>query len=350
MSLDVLFVQPGFGKRGGVTVDVLNLAEGLEGANHRARTAGSLKQLIAEIRSRKPAVVHVLQCLPSPTIFGAMALARLNGIPLVWTPIFNPIRRHTWREYRLLRVMKAFDAVAPQAARFADAVIAATPPEAEYFAAITPGRVEMIPPGVDAAEPEATPQEIAAFRNAVGASGAPLVLTVARNNSRKGLPFGLETFSTLKAQMPSAELLLVGPDSNFRGAEMPGVLCPGWLDSEEIALAYQAADVLFVPSLYEGLPRAVIEAWRWGTPVVATDRVALASTIEGTGGRVVPYGDPTLAAAALLELLQDQSTRQLLGDGGQRLAGSAFLMSRLAEETLALYLDVVSTHGEPCPQ
>jgi glycosyltransferase involved in cell wall biosynthesis len=150
--------------------------------------------------------------------------------------------------------------------------------------------------------------------------------------------------------MPTAELLLVGPDPNFRDAEMPGVLCPGWLDSEEIALAYQAADVLFVPSLYEGLPRAVIEAWRWGTPVVATDRVALASTIEGVGGRVVPYGDSTLAAAALLELLQNQSTRQLLGAGGQRLAGTAFLMSRLAEETLALYIDVVSTRGEPCQQ
>jgi glycosyltransferase involved in cell wall biosynthesis len=108
--------------------------------------------------------------------------------------------------------------------------------------------------------------------------------------------------------------------------------------------------VLFVPSLYEGLPRAVIEAWRWGTPVVATDRVALASTIEGVGGRVVPYGDSTLAAAALLELLQNQSTRQLLGAGGQRLAGTAFLMSRLAEETLALYIDVVSTRGEPCQQ
>jgi glycosyltransferase involved in cell wall biosynthesis len=348
MSLDVLFVQPGFGKRGGVTVDVLNLAEGLEGANHRARTAGSLKQLFTEVRSRKPAVVHVLQCLPSPTIFGAMALARLSGIPLVWTPIFNPIRRHTWREYRLLRVMKVFDAVAPHAARFADAVIAATPPEAEYFAAIAPVRVELIPPGVDAAGPEATPQEIAAFRDAVGASGGPLVLTVARNNSRKGLPFGLDTFSALKTQMPSAELLLVGPDLSFRDAGMPGVLCPGWLDSEEIALAYQAADVLFVPSLYEGLPRAVIEAWRWGTPVVATERVALASTIEGTGGRVVPYGDPTLAAAALVELLEDRSTRQLLGDAGQRLAESAFLMPQLVEQTLALYFDVASMHGEPC--
>lgn len=350
MSLDVLLVQPGFGERGGVTVDVLNLADGLRAANHRARTAGSLTQLVAELCSRRPAVVHVFGCLPSPTIFGAMALARLRGLPLVWTPIFNPIRRHTWREYRLLRVMKVFDAVAPHAARFADAVIAATPPEAEYFAAISPGRVELIPPGVDAPGPEAIPQHIASFRKAVGASGGPLVLTVARNNSRKGLPFGLETFLTLRAQMPSAELLLVGPDSSFRHAEMPGVLCPGWLDSEGIALAYQAADVLFVPSLYEGLPRAVIEAWRWGTPVVATDRVALASTIEGTGGRIVPYGDPAFAAAALAELLQNQSIRQLLGDAGQRLAGSTFLMSRLAEETLALYLDVVSTCGELCQQ
>jgi glycosyltransferase involved in cell wall biosynthesis len=351
MTLDVLLVQPGFGERGGVTVDVLNLADGLTRSGHRARTAGSLKQLISELRSPAPAVVHVFGCLPSPTIFGAIALARVRGLPLVWTPIFNPIRRQTWRGYRLLRAMEAFDAVAPHAARLADAVIAATPPEAEYFAAIAPRRVELIPPGVDAPELAASAAEIANFRRKMGAAASgPLVLTVARDNSRKGLPFGLEAFSALRARVPTVQLLLVGPNRGFAGAGTAGVVCPGWLDGPEIALAYQAADVLFVPSLYEGLPRAVIEAWRWCTPVVATERVALASTIEGVGGRVTPYGKPDLAAVALLELLKDSSARQLMGSAGQQLAGTTFLMPRLVERTLALYLDIASTHSEPCQQ
>jgi len=340
MTLDVLLVQPGFGERGGVTVDVLNLADGLKRSNHRARTAGSLKQLISELRSHTPAVVHVFGCLPSPTIFGAMALARLRGLPLVWTPIFNPIRRHTWQGYRLLRAMEAFDAVAPHAARFVDAVIAATPVEASFFQAIGAKRVELIPPGVDAPGPPATEEAVSRFRSSVGLSAGPVVLAVGRDNSRKALPFGLECFARLRTRLRDAQLLLVGPDRTFFGAQQAGVTCPGWLDQPSMALAYQTADVLFVPSLYEGLPRAVIEAWRWGTPVVATDRVALAPMIANGAGRVVAYGRPTEAAIALESLLTDSADRARLGRAGRRFVVSRFLTPRLNKQTIGLYREL----------
>jgi glycosyltransferase involved in cell wall biosynthesis len=107
-----------------------------------------------------------------------------------------------------------------------------------------------------------------------------------------------------------------------------------------MSLAYQAADVLFVPSLYEGLPRVVIEAWRWSTPVVATDRVALATLIADGRGRVVPYGSPSDAAIALGDLLThpDQSGR--LGRAGRSLVESNFLLPRLVEQTVDLYREL----------
>ncbi|HZT85471.1 MAG TPA: glycosyltransferase family 4 protein [Gaiellaceae bacterium] len=340
MTLDVLLVQPGFGERGGVTVDVLNLAEGLKGANHHARTAGSFKRLVSELSSRTPSVVHVFGCLPSPTIFGAMALARLRRIPLVWTPIFNPIRPQTWRGYGLLRAMQAFDLVAPHAARWVDAVIAAMPREARLFEARGAKRVELIPPGVDPPEPPASEEALSSFRSSVGLKAGPVVLVVGRDNSRKALPFGLESFARLRRRVPDAQLLLVGPDSSFSGARQPGVVCPGWLEAASMPLAYQASDVLFVPSLYEGLPRAVIEAWRWGTPAVATDRVALAPMIADGAGRVVAYGNPTEAASALESLLSDREDRERFGRVGERHVVSRFLKARLTTRTIALYREL----------
>ena len=341
MNPDVVFVQPGFGERGGVTTDVLNLLTGVERTGLHGAAAGDLRSLRALLGQRQT-VVHVFGCLPSATIFGAIALARAKGNPLVWTPIFNPIRRTTWRGYGLARAMAIFDRVAPHAARFADAVIAATTAEAEYFRAIGGRRVELIPPGVDPPEAPAARRDLATFRRELGLGDGPVVLTVARANSRKALPFGHAAFAELRARVPDAQLLLVGPDDDYARAHDPGVVCPGWLDQRQMALAYQAGDVLFVPSLYEGLPRAVIEAWRWSRPVIATDRVALAPLIDGTAGVVVPYGDVQTTAAKLEALLADDVKAATYGSAGHELVRSQFLMPDLVDATLRLYGEVAA--------
>ena len=116
------------------------------------------------------------------------------------------------------------------------------------------------------------------------------------------------------------------------------------VDQASIALAYQSADLLFVPSLYEGLPRAVIEAWRWATPAVATDRVALAPAIDGVGGLIAPYGNVDDAARSIADLLEDSDRAARLGSFGQALVERRFLMPALVDETLTVYRDVAVAH------
>ena len=340
VSSEVIFVQPGFGDRGGVTADVVNLLEGSRAHGIDGVAVGNLTELRAALRSRRRAVVHVFGCIPSATIFGAIALARARRIPLVWTPIFNPIRPTTWAGYGLLRAMELFDRVAPYAARLADAVIAATAAEADYFRSIGGRRVEVIPPGVDPPARAATRAQLRSFRTRLGLGDDPVVLTVARDNSRKALPFGHAVFAALRRTIPDSRHLLVGPDRTYARAADPGVVCPGWLDQSEIALAYQAGDVLFVPSLYEGLPRAVIEAWRWATPVVATDRVALAPLIDGRGGLVAPYGDVDRASRALVRVLADREAAASFGSNGRSLVEAEFLMPELTTRTVEVYRQV----------
>jgi glycosyltransferase involved in cell wall biosynthesis len=340
MTSTVVFVQPGFGDRGGVTADVVNLLDGVREHGLDGVAVGNLKELRTALRAHRHAVVHAFGCIPSPTIFGAIALARANRLPLVWTPIFNPIRPKTWAGYGVLRVMEAFDRVAPHAAKLADAVIAATLAEAEYFRSIGGRRVELIPPGVEPPAPPAARAELAGFRERLGLGDAPVILTVARDNSRKALPFGHDVFAAVRDRIPDARLLLVGPDRNYQRAADPGVVCPGWLDQHDMALAYQTGDVLFVSSLYEGLPRAVIEAWRWATPVVSTDRVALAPLIDGRGGLIARYGDVTGAADALTHLLGNKGDAASYGSNGRVLVETQFLMPQLTAQTVELYREV----------
>jgi glycosyltransferase involved in cell wall biosynthesis len=236
--------------------------------------------------------------------------------------------------------MQLFDTIAPHAARWADAVIAATEAEADYFRAIGASRVELIPPGVDAGLVEQGECDLEPFRARFKLSGCPVILTVARENSRKALPFGIETFQALRQQRPDVELLLVGAEGD-RWQSIEGVHSTGWLERGDVALAYQTADVLFVPSLYEGLPRAVIEAWSFGLPVIATDRVALAPTIDRVGGRVVPYGEVDQAAEALASMLADADRARGYGEAGRRLVMDRFRLERSIGSTERLYQDLM---------
>lgn len=336
MKLEVVIVHSGWPKPGGVTVDVRGLVSGLILRGHEAVVAQDLRVLGRKLTSRPGALVHVFSCLPSPTIVGAMAAARAGSRALVWTPVFHPSRRRTWRGYGLRRVMELFDAIAPRAACIPDAVIAATEAEADYFRRVGARHVELIPPGVSEPSHAKNEHEVEDFRSRVGLNGGPTVLTVARDNSRKALPFGIESFRALRRRHPDAELLMVGAEADCWRRE-EGVRCTGWLDPGMVELAYRSADVLFVPSLYEGLPRAVIEAWSFALPVVATNRVALAPTIDAVGGQIVQYGNPGEAADALSSILADAHLARRYGNAGRELVQERFCLNRSVELTEALY-------------
>lgn len=75
-------------------------------------------------------------------------------------------------------------------------------------------------------------------------------------------------------------------------------------DPENILPAF---DVFCLPSLNEGLPRAVIEAQACGVPVVASDVGALRHAVAATG-RIVPAADANALASAIRALLVDRPT------------------------------------------
>lgn len=327
---------------GGVTVDVRNLADGLKQRGNTVAAVGSLRELERELARLPEALVHVFGCLPSYTTFSAMALAKRRRRPLVWTPVFHPNRPRSWAGYGFLRVMQAFDMVAPRVARFSDAVIAATAAEAEHFEALGAPTVRLIPPGVDRLVGRMDARERAAFRRRFGLTDGPLVLTVARANSRKGLPFGLAAFQALRRQVPQAQLLLVGVDADHAAGSVDGVTCVGWLEPADVAGAYGTADLLFVSSLYEGLPRAVIEAWSHGLAVAVTDRIALAPLVRQGAGCVVDYGAVEETAARLAWMLRQPEVLIGYGQQGMRLIEEQFLLEDITRRTEALYGELVA--------
>ena len=75
------------------------------------------------------------------------------------------------------------------------------------------------------------------------------------------------------------------------------------------------ADVLALPSDWEGLPNVVLEAMAQGLPVIATDVDGVPEIIEhGVTGWIVPPGDVTALADTLTNVLADVEGRRLVAN------------------------------------
>jgi len=118
----------------------------------------------------------------------------------------------------------------------------------------------------------------------------------------------------------------------------------GWRRDVPDLLA--AMDLFLLTSLFEGLPRAVLQAMAAGVPVVATavDGTPEAVT-DGETGLLVPPGRPELAARRLLELESDRELRRRCVEGARRRLDESFDIRRMVRELDRLYLSLLEGRG-----
>ncbi|MDQ4142563.1 MAG: glycosyltransferase family 4 protein [Actinomycetota bacterium] len=99
----------------------------------------------------------------------------------------------------------------------------------------------------------------------------------------------------------------------------------GWLPNSELPRLYAAMDLLVLPSLFEGIPRTLMEAAAMGLPVVATDVKGNREVVENeVTGLLVPYADPASLAAAISRLVSDPPLRRRFGENALASAASRF--------------------------
>jgi glycosyltransferase involved in cell wall biosynthesis len=111
--------------------------------------------------------------------------------------------------------------------------------------------------------------------------------------------------------------------------------------SSELAPYYRAAQVLLVPSAYEGLPMVILEGYRCALPCVATRVSGHPEAIEhGHTGLLVPPDAPRAMADAALALLRDPARARAMGAEGRRLVESRFDAARQVREYVGLYQEL----------
>jgi glycosyltransferase involved in cell wall biosynthesis len=204
---------------------------------------------------------------------------------------------------------------------------------------IDPARLMVIPNGIDP-----TPYDTAepVPRAAIGVpADAHLALCIGRLDPQKGLPDLLDAAEQVIAQRSGWHLALAGdgPDRDWLHGQLAGRPAlrdrVRWLGPrDDVPGLLRSADVLVHPSLWEGMPNAVLEAMAARRPVVGT-------AVEGTEDLVVPGltgwlvspHDPAALAQALNEAAGDPQRCHRFGEAARLRVEQEFSI----EATVAAY-------------
>ena len=205
---------------------------------------------------------------------------------------------------------------------------------------IAPERVRTIGVAVDATGPTVNPQRRAAARAALGLPPEAIVVGCVGRLAYQKAP---EHFVDALTRIDRADVFGVW----IGGGELEGdvrraigraggrtrIILAG--ERSDVPSLLPAFDVFALPSRYEGLPVAIVEAMVCGVPVVATAVNAVSdAVVPGQTGLLVPPERPDLLAGAIAYLLDDPSAAARMA--GRAAAERPFRPARLATLGAAL--------------
>jgi glycosyltransferase involved in cell wall biosynthesis len=359
--------------RAGVEEHILTLLRGLDRQRFRPYLICP-PALIELMQADIPADVEILPLnLVKPTQFGAAwrlaSFLRAERIDVLHSHMFrsslfaSPVGwfchvplivetvhgREDWRRGWL----KSRFVVDRAAGRFVDAYISVSTGCAEYLVnrkGLPAGKIHVIPNGCDLDRFTGWSGKPPAMKDALGfRDGQPVLVVVGRLEPQKGHAVLLEALVKIRDEFADVHLVCVGEGSltdslkaqTSRLGLTGQVHFAGYQRNTEDWLAM--ADIAVLPSFYEGMPLAAIEALAAGRAIVATAVDGTSEVVvDGKTGLTVPPGDAGALAEAICRLLRNPDQRRTFGAAGRQWVLEKFSEKMQLRRTQELYLSVLS--------
>lgn len=304
-------------------------------------------ELRRAIRAFAPGIVHTHSSKAG--VLGRAA-ARVEGVPVV----IHSIHGFGFGPHQPPPVRRAYLQAEKLVSRWTTAFVAVSRNnlEAGVRLGLFPReRARVIRSGID----------LGAFRGAGGGAAvraelgipdnAPLVVQVSCFKPQKAPERFVEVAARLRERLPTAHFLLVG-DGQLRSrleslraaAGLEGRLhLPGWRRDVPAVLA--AAAVVTLTSVFEGLPRVLVEALAAGVPVVAMEVDGVSEVVRhGVNGYLVRAGDTESMARWVAQILvQPELREELSRRAGEGLA--EFDRDLMVAQQEELYMELACRRG-----
>ena len=320
-----------------------DLAAELERAGIRVTCLGATRswqfwvifRLIRALRRFRPTILQTW--LFHANLIGRLA-ARLAGVPIIVSGIRVAEKRSRFRLWidRITQSwVKAHVCVSQDVADFSI-----------ERGGLNPDRVHAIPNGVNFARfANAEPADLKQFGIP---SGSKTLLFVGRLDEQKDPLWLWDAFEIIQSQMADVHLIFVGRgllESQLKKRiESSPIASRGHLlgRREDVPELLKAADILVLPSRWEGMPNIVLEAAATGTPVVTADVEGVSEILtDGVTGRIVTSRSPRDLAEAVTQLLEQTDARIRMGRLAQGIVSERFKMIDTCARYQQLYSKLI---------
>ncbi len=203
------------------------------------------------------------------------------------------------------------------------------------------------------------PNGQADHRTALGLSKDPVILFTGRIDPRKGVHVLLEVFRRVQRQIPSAQLVIIGPKGSYWDqratpyarqmeqeiSQLSNVHLTGPVyDRARLAQLYAMADVACLPFVSpEGFGLTSIEMQSCGVPTVTMASGGVPETVRnGQTGFVVAPHDINAMTEQVLLLLRDAALRRQMGQAARQFMEERFAWPVIARQLLHHYTEVLA--------
>lgn len=180
---------------------------------------------------------------------------------------------------------------------------------------------------------------------------AQVIVNVGRQEYQKGHKYLLQAMAELAPHYPNMVLLIVGRHGHAT-TELQQLHHTTNLGEQVRFLGHRddvpeilaAADLFVFPSLYEGLPGAVIEAMALGLPIVAADIPPVREVVEQNQNALLAEpANPDELATNILALLQDQTMAEAFSKRSREIFEARFTLDHIVKQMVQLYHQIAAS-------
>jgi len=175
------------------------------------------------------------------------------------------------------------------------------------------------------------------------------ILAVGMHIKRKGFEYLIRAMTEIVKEYPDTKLHItsVGPQtSNLKMLVKKlglnkHVIFHGRVSDEELLKLYRQCRVFCHPSLSEGFCHTILEAMATGRPVVSTKTNGSEMIEDGMTGFLVPPGDNSVLADAILKVFSDYELSQKIGKRARKVVEKRYDWDVVAKKYYAIYRELM---------
>ncbi len=187
-------------------------------------------------------------------------------------------------------------------------------------------------------------------------SGAPVIGSIANLCKMKGHTIIVDALPLIQQAVPEVKCLFAGTDYlhgriqayvREKKAEN-AVIFTGF--RQDVPEMCTLLDIYLLPSEWEGLPTAILEAMAMKKPVVASHVGGIPElVVPGETGILIPPHDPQALADAVIHLLKNPGIARKMGQAGYERARRHFSLDDIVARTEAVYDHLIEEKRSDSP-